>query len=416
MPRTPVDPRFLRTLTLLRWVAVAGQSLAILAATRGLGVPLAQAPLWAGVAALAVFNLIASLRPPAAPVTTLHALAHLAADIAQLTLVVGLSGGATNPFVSLFLVPIALATLALPVRAILVVAAMATLGYALAAWLGPSLPHVHGLAGLFDLHLAGMAVNFLLTAVVFVSVLTRLAALRDERERELASLRERQARDEGILGLATHAAAMAHSLNTPLATLTLLLDDLAEDLSPQPALRGEAVRAQELVAVCRDQVRELARAADPGRQRVLALADWVDELVARWELLRPEIQLDRRIGLPLVVVRADPAVAHLLQALLDNAADASRERGRERVRLELSLDADALVGAIADEGSGAPGDVRTPGWRRSDKAHGLGVGLALSHATVERLGGRLELKTGSDGSVARFRLPLASLRAGLEDA
>lgn len=416
MPRAPVDPRFLRTLILLRWAAVAGQSLAIVAATRGLGVPLAQAPLWAGVAALAAFNLIASLRPPAAPVTTLRALAHLAADIAQLTLVVGLSGGATNPFVSLFLVPIALATLALPVPAILLVAAMATLGYALAAWLGPSLPHVHGLAGLFDLHLAGMAVNFLLTAMLFVAVLTRLAALRDQREREIASLRERQARDEGILGLATHAAAMAHSLNTPLATLTLLLDDLAEDLSPQPGLRSEVVRAQELVAVCRDQVRELARAADPGRQRVLALSDWVDELVARWELLRPEIQLERRIALPLAPVRADPAVAHLLQALLDNAADASRERGRERVVLELSLDADALVGAIADEGSGAVGDGRTPGLRRSDKAHGLGVGLALSHATVERLGGRLELKTGGDGSVARFRLPLASLRAGLEDA
>ena len=224
------------------------------------------------------------------------------------------------------------------------------------------------------------------------------------------------ARDEGILGLATHAAAMAHSLNTPLATLTLLLDDLAEDLSPQPGLHGEAVRAQELVAVCRDHVRELARAADPGRQRVLALADWVDELVARWELLRPEIQLERRIALPPVAVRADPAVAHLLQALLDNAADASRERGRERVVLELSLDADALAGAIADEGSGAAGDGRTLGLRRSDKAHGLGVGLALSHATVERLGGRLELTTGSGGSVARFRLPLASLRAGLEDA
>ena len=96
---------------------------------------------------------------------------------------------------------------------------------------------------------------------------------------------------------------------------------------------------------------------------VLALSDWVDELVARWELLRPEIQLERRIALPPVAVRADPAVAHLLQALLDNAADASRERGRERVVLELSLDADALAGAIADEGSGAAGDGRTLGLR-----------------------------------------------------
>lgn len=416
MLHAQVDARFLRLLMLLRWVAVAGQSLAILAATRGLGVPLAQAPLWAGVAVLAAFNLVLTLRPPAAPATPRQALVHLGGDILQLTLVIGLSGGATNPFVSLFLVPIALATLALPVRAILVVAVLATLGYAGAAWLGPPLPHVHGLAGLFDLHLAGMAVNFLLTAVVFVAALTRLAALRDERERELADLRESRARDEGILGLATHAAAMAHSLNTPLATLTLLLDDLAEDLSPQPDLRAEAQRAQELVAVCRDHVRELAAAADPGRQRVLPLSVWIDELVARWELLRPEIQLQRRIELPRVSVRADPAVAHLLQALLDNAADASHERGRERVDLVLRLEADALLGEIADEGLGAPAEDRAPLPYRSDKQHGLGVGLALSHATVERLGGSLELKPGGGGSVAQFRLPLAALRGGLEDA
>lgn len=416
MRNATVDPRFLRTLMLLRWVAVAGQSLAILAVTRGLGVPLAQAPLWAGVAALAAYNLAVSLRPPAAPVTALRALLHLAVDIAQLALVIAVSGGATNPFVSLFLVPIALATLALPVRAILGVAALATLGYAVAAWWGPPLPHVHGLAGLFDLHLAGMAVNFLLTAAVFVAVLTRLAALRDERERELADLRESRARDEGILGLATHAAAMAHSLNTPLATLTLLLDDLAEDLVPQSALREEAERAQALVAVCRDQVRALARAADPAAQRVLPLAGWIDELVARWELLRPEVGLDRETALPPLRVRADPAVAHLLQALLDNAADASRQRGRERVSLRLRVVDDALLGEVEDEGSGAPLGGRAPLPYRSDKQHGLGVGLALSHATVERLGGSLELKPGGGGSVAQFRLPLAALRSGLEDA
>jgi two-component system sensor histidine kinase RegB len=417
-----IDPSFLHALALLRWAAAAGQSLAIVVALHVLELPLPAWPLWAGVVALLAFNVHATratrkgvrasshnteLLRPAVPASV--AVAHLAFDIAELTWAIAWSGGAMNPFVSLFLVPVALATLALPIRHIVLVATLATIGYTLAATLGPALPHIHGLAGTFDLHLWGMGVNFGLSTIVFVAVLTHLAAARDAREREIAQLREQAARAEGILGLATHAAAMAHALNTPLGTLTLMLDDLAEDCADRPQLGADIERARAVVAVCRDQVRKLVHEAHPESHALEPLASYIDSVIERWQLLRPSMHLTRDIQLPELSIRADPALAHLLQALLDNAADASAEQSRPELGLQLSVVDHALVGAIVDHGGSALEKRPLGALFVSSKPGGLGVGLALSHATVERYGGELSLQAGTDGAITRFRLPLAKL-------
>jgi two-component system sensor histidine kinase RegB len=70
--------------------------------------------------------------------------------------------------------------------------------------------------------------NFLISAAVVLAFSTLLALALRQRELELSALRERFARNEGIVALATHAASVAHELNTPLATMTLLADDVAE--------------------------------------------------------------------------------------------------------------------------------------------------------------------------------------------
>lgn len=408
---------FLRLLIALRWCAVAGQGFAVWLAIGVLELRLPLWPLLAAVGLLGIANGVLIAVGRRRPATTALALVHLGIDITQLSVVIALSGGAMNPFVSLLLVPIALATLALDVRAILLVAALATLGYALSAWLAPPLPHVHGIAGTFDLHLWGMAANFLVTAAVFVVLLTRLAALRARRERELAELRERHARAQGILGLATHAAAMAHALNTPLGTLTLILDDLAEDPALDPNWRGEIERARMAVASCREQVRQLvAEARNEGELRA-PLRQHLARVIERWSLLRPALRLAATIELPDLPVRVDPAVDHALIALLDNAADASIQAGRDQVSLALRIEGDALLGRIEDSG-GRPPNGQLPSARlyASDKPGGLGLGLALSAAAFEAHGGAVNWQAGEQGLITQFRLPLAALRVPTEPA
>ncbi len=396
------------TLVTLRWLSVAGQAVAVAAVVFALGVPLPLVPMALAIALLAAFNVYAMRRarradePAAAEV-----FAHIAVDVAELAFLIGCSGGPANPFTSLFLVPIAFAALALPRRWILAAALLCGLGYALAAAFGRPLPHVHGVAmDSFDLHLWGMAANFVISAAVFSGILARMARQRRVREAELARLRERFARDEGILALATHAASVAHELNTPLATMLMALDELdAEDLPD--ALADDLALIHALAETCRDRVRELARAAQRGED--------IDpeQVVSRWQLLRPAVVLEREATLP-AGLRVDAAVGHLLRVLLDNAADAGAAAGDARVTLGLRCEDGWLLGRVRDRGFGIDSErALRDDPRGSAKPDGLGVGLALSRAALERIGGEMRLDPAEGGGTCvRLRVPLRDAEPG----
>ena len=400
----------LRTLTTLRWLAVIGQSATIAVVISMLEVALNATALWAGVALLFAFNTLAVWRirhvdePSHAEV-----LIHIGVDVVVLAWLIAWSGGVTNPFTSLFLLPIAFASLALPVRLIYVVAAMCCAGYALSVVFGQPLPHIHGMADGFDLHLWGMAANFLVSALVLLIFFSRMSVLLRRREHELSLLRERFTRNEGIVALATHAASVAHELNTPLATMALMLDDLIEDDS-SPGVRDDHETLRALVDVCRDRVRELAAPAEVAAGESESARVDIETVIARWQLVRPSITLVRsgRIDSSTRVVAA---VGHLLLALLNNAADAGEAVGVARVDLKLEVHGHSLRGEIRDYGAGfGVAEPFLPSRMfASSKPDGLGVGLALSHATVERLNGELSVqKTDGPGVRVCFELPLAN--------
>jgi len=389
---------FLRTLCSLRWLAIAGQAATVLVASGLLGLELPLRPLWSGVAVLMVFNIYASLRVRRSSHGEIEpgtAFAHLLVDIAVLSWMVGWSGGIHNPFGLMFLILIALAALALPRGWALAAALACLVGYAVSALLGRPLEGHHNP---YALILWAIATSFLISAIVVLYFSTRLAADLRSRERELAALRERFTRNEGIVALATHAAAMAHELNTPLATMTLLADEIAAEVDTDD-LRADVALLGQLLALCRERIRNLAVPTEVDLVRV----------VGQWRLVRPTIDLRRTGELP-ATLRVEPAIAHLLQALLNNAADAGEAEGHARVDLHLEYRAGALRGEVRDHGRGFDPDhslLPATSLFHSGKPGGLGVGLALSHATVEQLGGEMTM-TAADGGGARIRfyLPL----------
>ncbi len=405
MPQPAASRSFLRQLCNLRWLAIAGQAATIAVGLGPMHVERAAAPLWCGVGALTLFNVYAAWRAArGGEPRPAEVFGHLAVDIAVLTWQIGWSGGIENPFSSLFLLPIALCILVLPTSWVWATAAVAIAGYGVSAALARPLPHVHSLMGdVFNLHLVGMLVNFLISAGVMLVFFARVAAAWREREREVASLRERVARNEGIIVLATHAASVAHELNTPLATLTLMVDDLAE--RSRGADREELRTVQALIAQCRDRVRELAMPATSGASGNPVK---LESVIDRWQLVRPTIEL-RRAGSASGGERVNPAAGHLLLALLNNAADAGEHAGQRTVDLSLDVQGDTLSGQIRDYGPGFDQTVPLlPGTLfRTSKPDGLGIGLALSHATVESLGGELSMRQapGGRGVCVSFRLP-----------
>ena len=382
-------PAALASLVGLRWFSIGGQALAIALAPRLLPMTLPAWPLLAGVGFLLAFNLWAwraSRREGAGQVAVFG---HLAVDVAVLCWQLYWSGGPANPFVSLLVVPIALAVSLLPARGVVATAALAVLGYSL-LWLDyQPLPHVHGE---FDLHLFGMWLNFLLTAVVLAYFGSRIAAELARQRAALAAERERGARDEGVLAVATLAAGAAHALNTPLSTLSVVLGDLRDGLADldREALAGDLDTMQAQVRACREAVGALVRDArsDEGPVAASRLDVRVQGAHARWRLLRPGLQASLELApdAAALPVAADRSFDYLVLNLLDNAADASRAAGGDRVRLRAMLRDQQLVLVFLDEG---PGLAATPVALRSDKPGGLGLGLALAARVCERFGGGL---------------------------
>ena len=398
---------FMRQLCHLRWLAVIFQALTLTLVAGPMGVALPVLPLAAGTATLAAFNIYVAWRlRQDADGHDHEVFAHLLIDIAVLAWLITLGGGMENPFASLFLLPIALAILALP-RGLMIATAVASVaGYGFSTRFGNPLPAVPGFAGgAYGLHMAGMLADFIVSAVVMLLFFTRMAAAWRRSEQEVSRLRDRFTRNEGIVALATHAAAVAHELNTPLATLTLMIEEMAED-AHTPAQRQQAATFKSLIDLCRDRVRTLAA---PASADTAPLMTALDDVIGQWQLVRPTINLQRS-GNVAGITRVDPAVGHLLQALLNNAADASEQAGQQQVDLRLESDARGLHCLIRDYGVGF--DLAQPPLPaelfRSGKSGGLGLGLALSHATVERLGGQLSMQaTGGRGVRVEFHLPPA---------
>lgn len=406
--------RLTETLAWLRLCAVAGQALTVAVVAWVLAMPIHVGALAFGIAVLAAFALFAfwRLRRPW-PVSLAEAFGHVAVDIVVLTWLLYFSGGATNPFVSLLVMPIALAAAALPLRYVVAVALLAAACYVMLIPLHVDLPPLRAGAGGFNLHVAGSAINFAVTAAVLAFFIARLARTLRDREAEVQHERERALRDEGILAIATQAAGTAHELNTPLSTIRTLLGELRREQAGNPALADDLDLLAGQADRCRDILRELVavgRRQLIGAPQRLALSRFVADCENQFRLLRPEIELH-------VVINADadarqieavPSLRHALINLLSNAADASLAAAQPAIELTVSVDAGSVEFGVRDHGTGlAPGSGVA---FQTSKRDGLGLGLTLAHATAERLGGELIAGQPADGGLLqRLRIPLSAV-------
>jgi two-component system sensor histidine kinase RegB len=401
---------FLRLLWRLRWFSALGQAAVILGVQQAIGIPLPLGPLCAGVLVLVGFNLWQWPRLGARRASPRDALAHIAFDLAVLSWQLYWADGPANPFVSLFIAPIAMSVSMLPPRAVACTAVMAALGYGL-LWIDHQpLPQVpNG----FHLHLYGMWVNFLLTAAVMAIFGTRAASMLAHQRRALSAARERSARDQGVLAVASLAAGAAHALNTPLSTMSVLIADLKQNCEQATGAALEELEVlQRQVDACRDAVRALVSEARAGQDQppLQPLGPRLRAALRRWRLLRPSFQLDLQLpeALETLPVRADRGLEFMLWNLLNNAADASLAAGQRGIALRLARESDALLLQVDDRGAGPglPASVFA-----SSKPDGLGLGLALAEQTCERLGGALRFVPLPAGNRVEARLALAALEA-----
>ncbi|MFO1381103.1 MAG: ATP-binding protein [Chitinivorax sp.] len=401
----------LQLLYRLRWLALLGQLITIATTSLWLDIRLPLLPLLGIVAAHFLFNLatcwqIRRIRSRRTTLGSLQLPAQIVADIAVLTLLLYFAGGAANPFVSLYLLPISIAAAILPAGAVIGLLLLTLLCYSgLMLWHVP-LPHIHAFGhDQFWGHQIGMWLTFVIAAAVMVWFLLQAATMIRQRDQQLRQAREKALRNEHILSLATLSASTAHELGTPLATLTLLADELRHDPALPAAMLADLQLMQEQIARMKRLLGELSGRASAQQQEQVGLRQWLERLVDEWRLLRPAAQLQLRANIvDSVTVASHGGLEKALQNLLNNAADVSPAA----VELAAGIDGDWIELHVLDRGPGVAPEVAelAGGVPVSTKAEGLGIGLLLTHATIEQLGGEVALfDRPGGGADIRVRLP-----------
>jgi len=427
----------LRTLIILRWMAIAGQTATVIVAVGMLHFPLPVWPCLLVIAASAGVNLSAMVRLRQAEGRLpdgRQTAVHLGFDILQLTALLSLTGGLENPFCLLLVAPVTVAAASLPGRQAIALGMLVLAStIALFFWSMP-LPWQAGtrleLPALYRFGI-GLALT---TGVVFTAAYAwRVAADAEKLELALATTQDVLQREQRLAALGGLAASAAHELGTPLATIQVVAKEL---LRASPADGPIAEDARLLLAQadrCRAILKRLSQQPEDGD----ALFAQVDLKAMLQEVVEPHLGFDLDIavevggagGTPLV--RRLPEVIHGLSAVVENAADFAASR----VRVGAVVDADWVLIEVIDDGPGFAADIlpllgepyvtsRPLGKARralvktvsdavvpakSRKASdrplapeipsqgGMGLGFFIARTLLERTGGQVTVGSGDGG-------------------
>jgi two-component system sensor histidine kinase RegB len=385
----------LDTLVRLRWLAVIGQTTAVLVVYLGLDFDL---PIWACLAVIALaawLNVALRVRfHNSQRVAPDRAAWLLAFDIAQLTILLFLTGGIENPFSFLLLGPVLLSATALPSRLTLMLGGFAAACATALIFVHYSLPwDADKPLDLPAIYTMGIWLSILLAIGFIGAYAWQLTDEARQLANALAATELVLAREQHLSQLDGLAAAAAHELGTPLSTITVIAAELEREIKP-PSPHAEDIRLlREQAQRCRGILGKLTQlSASVAPFDRMPLSALIEETVAPHRHFGVAINVAksaRDAGEP--IGRRSPAILYGLGNLIENAVDfADRQVD---VLAEWSAEEVALT--IRDDGQGfAPeilgriGEPYLTGRRRTasidGEAGGLGLGLFIAKTLLER--------------------------------
>lgn len=401
----------LRTIIVLRWIAICGQLAAITVAQRLFDLQLELGLAFLAIGAAITANLLAIfLYPENKRLSEAEVAMHLVFDIAQLSFLLYLTGGLHNPFALLILVPVTVSATALQGRTTVAIGALAILLITYVAAIHIPLRTDLGFVMRMPSDFVFGFWVAIVIGVIFLSafaqrVTSEVHAMSDA----LAATQMALAREQKLTDLGGVVAAAAHELGTPLATIKLVSSELAEDLGDRPDLRDDMKLIGEQADRCRDILRSMGRAGKEDQH----LKQGPVAAVIR-EAAEPHGDRGIRINYdvapldgadarqPLVYRR--PEIIHGLRNLVQNAVDFAQKN----VWIDIRWNETKVSIRISDDGPGFPQSVLgrigdpfvrsrpsgSPGSRPS--YDGMGLGLFIAKTLLERSGAELSFANGRD--------------------
>ncbi|GJE27708.1 ActS/PrrB/RegB family redox-sensitive histidine kinase [Methylobacterium organophilum] len=420
------DVRHLRldTFVRLRWLALTGQSAAVLGAQFGLGLNLPFGWCFLVIAASSWLNLALRIRFPASyRLSDDSAALLLAFDIIQLAALLFLTGGLQNPFALLFLAPVLISATALPPERTLALGLLAIGLATLLALVHRPLPwFADGKIELPFLYVSGVWTAILLGTAFTGVYAWRVAEETRQLAQALAATELVLAREQHLSQLDGLAAAAAHELGTPLGTIMVVAKELDRQLGPtaSAAVAEDLHLLREQVDRCRGILSKLTSLGDDSEGsesflQTITFHHLVEELVAPQRALGVAVEVVHQGEGSEPVCQRNPGVMFGLANILDNAVDFAESR----VVVEARWGPDTVSLEIRDDGPGFPSEVllragepyvttrgREKGAGKDEVGAGLGLGLFIAKTLIERSGAQLALSNattpGSHGAVARI--------------
>jgi two-component system sensor histidine kinase RegB len=406
----------LNTLIRLRWLAIFGQSVAVLVVAYWLEFPLPVGLCFALIAGSAWMNLWLAFRYPAAHrLKPLAAIGILSFDSLQLAGLLYMTGGLTNPFSLLMTVPVVISATSLPLRLTAVLGVLVMAVATFLAFFHLPLPWIEGAPLLMPfVYVAGMWMA-LLSSIAFTAIYAfRVADEARLLANALAATELVLQREQHLSALDGLAAAAAHELGTPLATITLVAKEMEKVLGKDPKFHDDVTLLRTQSERCREILKRLTSLSSEGEPLLtrLPLTSLIEEVIAPHRDFGISIKLKpgERIGVE-PVGRRNPGVIYGLGNLVENAVDFAHTS----VSVSWTWDDASVNLTITDDGAGFPAEVidrigepYMSTRQGAEPGGGLGLGLFIAKTLLERSGASIVFSNSSgpgEGALVQIRWP-----------
>jgi two-component system sensor histidine kinase RegB len=412
LSQTPLSKN-LQRLLLLRTIAIIVQCITFASVHWILEMPLPWTEMSMVVIFLAAISVATWVRLQRNwPVSNIEFFAQILIDVLALGALLYFSGGSTNPFVSLYLLPLTITAAALPWAYTWVMAAITISCYSFLLFYYVPLPHDHSEhMSEFNLHVSGMWLAFVLSTVLIAWFVVKMGISIRERDKDLSRAREQAMRDEQLIALGTMAAGAAHELGTPLSTMAVVSGELQKELAGNRELQNSIRILRDQITQCKHTLTQLL--ADTGQTRAEdANGQTVDrflrEILDKWKLMRPTTDFTYHCNgkQPAPQILNTQPIGQSILNLLNNAADASTKN----IEIKSDWDNKELRLEILDFGKGLNEEAAQRAGQAfftSKPGHGFGIGLFLANANIERFGGSVRLTNREKGGACTLvKLPL----------
>ena len=327
----------LRTLLVLRWLAILGQTITVVTASFYLGLRVELGLCFLAIGASVISNLIAmSIFPENQRLSDRDAMLTLLFDLAQLSFLLFLTGGLNNPFALLILAPVTISATALTMRSTTILGSLAIVLISLLAYFHVPLTLTTGeVLQLPDLFILGFWTAIAIGIIFLSAYARRITSESHSMSQALLATQMALAREQKLTDLGGVVAAAAHELGTPLATIKLVSTELVEELEGQPQLAEDAKLISSQADRCRDILRSMGRAGkDDLHMRSAPLGAVVREAAEPHADRGVEIVMDFAAGPGAPegqpIIWRKPEIIHGLRNLVQNAVDFAGGLGLDR--------------------------------------------------------------------------------------